>query len=275
MKLFKYFLLSFIIAHLAIPTNVYADCVIDNTTDSGPTKAPTIDGGGMTNHIYGQEFKACQNGNLNTISLKTSGGTINLFLVKGKGSTIDLTNPYESFTALANQKITLNLSVPFKVEKDEEYAFAVTGVDSILFDWYPVNDGQNAFDLFGGHSSLPMNDLFYSVSISTIIIPTFSEWGVFLFVLLLISVGLNLTGKFSRAAVLTNSNLELSPNVYNNTESFNLPLFLKSLLLIYFTFILVFVFSMLFANYQLTTADLIFAPLTGILICYIFLQLKK
>lgn len=192
MNLIKKYLCLIIFSSIFSINYTFATCTIDNTNDPSGTRLPT--GGKLL--TYGQAFKACDSGKLTSITVNTGGGDIELFLIKGDGTTMDLTTPLQTFPGSPAGDITLYLSNAFLVEQGVLYAFAIGNVDDVLFDWSPDNmdDGQNAFRYAGGgFIAQPNNDLYYAVTIEgipVINIPTLSQWGLLVIALLIMNLSI-------------------------------------------------------------------------------------
>jgi len=201
-----FFQLVLIIGLLVPSLNIYADCVLDNTTTPNGIITP------MTT-ILGQQFLSCETGNINAIQVQTSGGDIDLYLVGDNGSAVTPGTPYQSFTGQAAGLITLNLSTPFPVVNGNLYAFAIgssTGGFGVFFDLNPTAgfmrvpsapDGQFHFTMSntGTFTENNASDLVFGVNIVSpvppppdpgVFIPTMSQWGLIILGLLILNLSL-------------------------------------------------------------------------------------
>ena len=152
------------------------------------------------NGIIGQQFIACETGTINSVTVNTSGGDINLYLATGDGSTIIAGDIFESFPSQSAGTITLKLSKPFHVQEQVQYAFGIMGPAMVRLDadftGPPANntdpDGLFLFgiDLGGTFSEVQASDLFFALTIGFTPIPTMSEWGLLIFGLLVLNMAI-------------------------------------------------------------------------------------
>ena len=196
--------LIIILSIVLLPLYTYATCKVDNTaTPNGSVNT-------MTNFLAGQQFLACETNDLLSVQVQTvSGGTIDLYLVAGDGNAINYGTPYQTFSAQPSGLVTLNLTNPFSVTSGNLYSFAignpVTGLD-VVFDMTPVGapvnpgipDGQHAFSYSdaGVLSLSTASDLVFGINIGVPVvvaaispIPTMSQWGLVIFGLLIMNLG--------------------------------------------------------------------------------------
>lgn len=198
----RHFLQTFLLTFL-VPALSYANttCTIDNAMNpNGPlTVMPA-------NALVGQQFVACETGSIITIKINVkfktaAGGAVDLYLATGNGSTIQAGSPLMTFSGLSDgmQTFTLNKG-QFLVQKGGRYAFAVGGaqIDQVTLDMTPVGtpanpnlpDGLFSFSINGGTFSEQMpSDLFFAVGIDFSIVPTMSQWGLMIFGLLTLNLG--------------------------------------------------------------------------------------
>ena len=178
------------------PLTMKADCTLDNTSNlNGITPRPA-------GTIYGQNFLACETGTINSILLNLSaGGTIDFYMVAGDGNgTINAAVPYQTFAVGAGGMFTFNFSTPFPVTAGNLYSFALRGAD-VAADGSPmpaidpnVPDGQSSFLISSGgaYSAMAALDLYFLISNKGPVvkpIPTMSQWGLWIFGLLVMNMG--------------------------------------------------------------------------------------
>ena len=157
----------------------------------------------------GQFFVANSTGIITTISIKMDGsnlytGTMNLWIgaEPGNGNSISGGPIYQSFEITAanlTSVITINLNTPFPVINGGSYrmVFAPVGTGQ------PIIDGNSSSSFPDLDSYIPGNatvfngsyvnslDLNFSISISpNPPIPTLSEWGLFIFGLMILNIGI-------------------------------------------------------------------------------------
>lgn len=203
-------LFSLLVIAILLPFTSQADtCMTDNTDGlTSMMSTITVPSGGL----IGQQFIACETGSLTAINVNidfaaASGiGNLDLYLVSGNGSTIVSGSPLKTFTGVSEGFITLNLAEgEFEVTEGTLYAFAVGGLnmDVVTFDDSPVGgppdpsvaNGHFVFFFSGGvFQENPASDLFFSTSVSftpPVVepIPTMSEWGLLIFGLLVLNLG--------------------------------------------------------------------------------------
>ena len=183
-----------------LPMSIYANCVIDNTKNIGGVVP-------IGTSIAGQQFLACETGYITSVQVSTSGGDIALYLVEGDGSSINIGNPYQVFPSQPAGLVTLNLEIPFATVDKEECALAIGNVANVTFDGLPVGlpenpdvpNGQFSFEITNGNvfTEIFSSDLVFGVSIAPpiippaiIVIPSLSAWGIFIFGLLILNLGL-------------------------------------------------------------------------------------
>ncbi len=185
------------------PMIIQANCVIDNTTNpNGETL--------LGSSLAGQQFIACETGNISNIQVSTSGGDIDLYLVEEDGEDITYGMPYQTFTSQPAGLVTLALRTPFSVIEDELYALAIGNVTSVTFDSIPMGlpedssipDGQFSFELTdsGDHIVVSASDLVFGVTIMSPpvtpitpaipVIPSLSQWGLIILGLMMLNLGL-------------------------------------------------------------------------------------
>lgn len=191
--------LILILLLFVLPRFNYANsCSVDNTqTPNGPTV--------IGNALAGQQFIACDTGQITSIQINTSGGDIHLYLAAGNGATIPLGTPYQIFPGQPSGLVNLPLSQPFLVDKGALYALAIGNVTEVIFDNTPIGLPANDIDPNGRFSfeivnnagvqtfrEIPASDLVFGVQINPIPapIPTLSQWGLLIFGLVLLNLGL-------------------------------------------------------------------------------------
>jgi hypothetical protein len=162
-------------------------------TPNGPSNIGTS--------LAGQQFIACETGTITSVKVNTSGGDIELYLVKGDGTAIDYAQPYQKFMGQNAGLVELTLNQPFSVEHNQKYALAIGNVANVIFDMNPVGppannalpDGQFSFEFTntGNLNLVTASDLVFAVNIRSLtIIPTLSQWSLIILCLLIINIGL-------------------------------------------------------------------------------------
>lgn len=178
---------------------VQADCVLNNADNPAGGRTPT---GTFT---FGQSFRPCQTGFIQSIKVNTGGGDLRLYLVAGNEDAVNLATPLQTFTSIPMGDVTLTLNTTFPVTAGQLYSFAIGNTDGILFDNSPNNNapvdgtagapqGIQAFNINGVSINTPNSDLFFQINIATRdpfapSIPTMSQWGIMIFALLLLNMG--------------------------------------------------------------------------------------
>lgn len=194
MKLSTFFILIF---SSLIPFVGFADCTLNNTQNPNGNNL-------IGASLAGQQFFACQTGNITSIQIQTSGGDIDLYLVKGNGSSITIGNTYEVFPSQPAGLVTLNLTIPFATTAGEEYAFAIGNVTEVTFDNLPVGvpkdpsvpNGGFSFEITNANvfSEIFLSDLVFGVQIASPppvpVIPSLSSWGLLILGLLILNLSL-------------------------------------------------------------------------------------
>lgn len=157
----------------------------------------------------GQSFTSTADGVITSISLKVDNnnieqGDLKLWIgVNPPNNVIFPLNSPAQATATVNATnlkgiVTFDFSNnPFPVKKGEKYRFQFnsTAAGGMIFsssfvDTYPDGDNYDA----GGDANIGF-DLVFSIAIHETIIPTLSQWGLFLFGLLILNLGVFFLGK--------------------------------------------------------------------------------
>lgn len=199
-------LILFILA--VLPFNLSADCTLDNTDDlNGFTPDPS-------GTIFGQSFLACETGRINSILLNIqTGGTIDLFLTSGDGQLINLQQPHQTFSNVdvaGNKMVTFTFEEPFVVAEGQLYSIGVRGT-IVNYDRSPTitidptaDDGQSSFIIAmdGTYTSRANSDLYFRISSIPPLpisapIPSMSQWGLLIFGLLVLNLGVGLVYRAS------------------------------------------------------------------------------
>ena len=192
-----------------LPLALWGNCTLDNTT------TPNGDLSLMTS-LVGQQFIACETGFVTEIQIRTDGiGNIDLYIADGDGSAITYGSPRQTITPTAAGLITLTLNQPYPVNQGDLYAFAIGGVSQITFDNVPfgnirdntVPDGQFSFTISNTNvfAEEIANDLLFKIEFQaptqsvTTAIPTFSQWSLLLFGLLVLNLSLTFVLKLEKS----------------------------------------------------------------------------
>ena len=185
--------------------------------DIQPLNYPVDQNSSFSNGIaesFGQTFIACQTGVIRSISVKLNeagglgdpnaySGQVNLWLAAepGENNTIDGDPPYQIFEIL-NSNLTgvveIPLNNPFSVISGNEYRmeFQKTGMGTMIFDFnnnmmapnidtYPQGRVVGSAGVY-----LDRGDLNFNIRIETPdSIPTMSQWGIIILLMLMIIMG--------------------------------------------------------------------------------------
>lgn len=154
----------------------------------------------------GQTFKATSTGNITTIAIKMNGsngytGTLQMWLAAdpGDGNKIGGT-PYQTAGITASNQagvVTFNMTTPFPVTNGTLYRmeFDPAGAGVASFDASDTGtyaDGIGTDN--GNYDTFDNRDLNFSITISapvaSIVVPTFSQWSLIVFGLLIVNLGL-------------------------------------------------------------------------------------
>ena len=194
-----------------LPYSVIASCLVCPVDNANPNH---VNGSTMPGtSLWGQQFLACQNGQIDSIEVWTSGGDIDLYLVSGDGSGINYGSPYQTFSGQPAGSTTLVLDQPYLVNECDLYAFALgsgTTAFSVFFDRSPVTgltrvpsapDGQ--FHFIYDDTASPKftennaSDLIFKINISdTPLVPTLPQWALILYGLLILNLGVFSVSRF-------------------------------------------------------------------------------
>lgn len=150
----------------------------------------------------GQSFTACLSGNITSISIRTDdnntyAGSVNLWIVPGtpaNGAAFPGFPVYQTFNVAAGGNIvTINLNTPFPVVAGDVYSIGfgrpTAGADFFRVNVSTVNSyfGGLALGTGGPNATADIN---FSVTIVDTSIPTLSQWGLIIFGLLVLNLGL-------------------------------------------------------------------------------------
>lgn len=194
-------LLSFLALLLLVfaTQQLSATCTIDNTGMPQANLFPV--GSSLVGTISGQSFTACESNKLVSIQIETSGGDIDLYLVKGNSGALNGSPVYQTYSNMPNGIITLTLATPLDVYSGELISFGIEGPAQIRLDINPTmapvgRVEEILFFINGGTiTPQPASDMFFKATIATPaqpaqpLIPTMSQWGLMIFGLLILNLG--------------------------------------------------------------------------------------
>lgn len=187
-------------------TTSNAQCTIHGTDLGAEQNSSNAAGLGTE---LGQTFTACETGNLTEISIRvkssnTYSGAVNLWLIDGaaaNGGVFSGLPVYQTFNVGAGDVIVkINLSTPFPVVAGNMYSLgygSTVASPGVSFD---DNDTTAPGTYTGGEyltrtSADAARDLNFSATISPVVatapIPTMSQWGLLIFGLLILNLGVS------------------------------------------------------------------------------------
>lgn len=189
-KFLTFLLIPFFAAQLT------AQCsLIEQTTKNTASPTTNVDAG----TTVGQSFKSCRNGQLNTITVNVTlpiGVTeakTTLSVAVGETTNSGILHT-QSVTINASGEVVINLTNPVKVKNNQTYTFFFGGsgdafgiaISNSLGDLYA--DGT----LIQNNNPLMTTDLFFKLTLGATLapIPTMSEWGLIVFALLILNLGI-------------------------------------------------------------------------------------
>ncbi len=158
-------------------------------------------GSGPGNVLFAQTFVACETGVVTSVSFRnhTNGtaGTNNFKIGTSTNPPSSLLGGgvYQTFASNGGgETITITLSTPFAVTSGSVYVFEVQSTTNSLnlaaVSTSDYADGSLYFDNGGGFNALSNSyDLDFSVEISSVDVPTLSQWGLIILALLLMTLG--------------------------------------------------------------------------------------
>lgn len=155
----------------------------------------------MVGTITAQGFTACETAQITSITVETSGGNIDLYLVKGNATTLNGTSIYQSFTNQSAGVITLYLASPFNVNMGDLITFGIEGPAKVRLDqnppMSPVGGANEILSFINGGIVTPQlsMDLYFKANLTPIppiFIPTMNQWSLLIFSLLLLNLSLGI-----------------------------------------------------------------------------------
>lgn len=193
---------------------LFATCTIDNTANPDDVLVS------LNNSLAGQQFVACETNSITALQVNTSGGDIQLYLAKWKGTTstaITIEQPNQIFLNQPAGLITLELAIPFPVIKDEIYAFALGNIAAITFEDLPNSidpaigssfevNNLNTILVNPGTSALIFGVTVAPQLVAMATIPSMGQWALFIFGLLILNLSLILLNRENVFIANSNNN---------------------------------------------------------------------
>lgn len=225
----------------------------------------------------GQTFTACGTGNITSISIRmdinnTYNGNMNLWILNGSVPGFNSSTPYQQFMTSGTGVITIPLNTPFPVIAGNIYTVgfgAVGAGNNPVIDAHQIAPNGPYFDgqLILNGALFAASDLNFSVTISPgNPIPTLSQWGLLIFGLLVLNLGLVFV--YKKQLITSEARL---PATY---IPFNKSAFSKYFIIALSIIGVGFILAMTLFGYELMTFDVPGSVLTAALIAY-FIQLLK
>lgn len=229
----------------------------------------------------GQSFVACSSGTITAISFRTDNnntfnGTGNLWITTGvpaNGLVIAALPVYQVFNiSPGGTIITINLNTPFPVVAGNLYSFAFgsqTGAGNFVLDVNdnapngPYTDGLGIFNA-GQFANVDLN---FSITIAPgNPIPTLSQWGLIIFGLLVLNLGLVFV--YKKQLITSEASI---PTMY---IPFKRSAFSKYFIIALSILAAGFIIAMTLFGYELMTFDMPGSVLTAGLLAYLIQLLK-
>ncbi len=186
----KFILLSFLLFLFLFPAKIWGQCQVHEIAQFGRLFA--------TSGRIGQTFKPCSSGEITNINIYLSTlGEHNLWIGAPNGGL--LSNFQQTFNVIDRGLLNLPLKNGFPIEEGQEYEFQIQVIpsnnnnNSNLTGYQETNFGPHypdgVFTLDGRR--VGFRDLNFSLAIEKkeSIIPTFSQWGLLIYGLLILNLG--------------------------------------------------------------------------------------